>query len=241
MRPSFRRAFSTCSRLRHARAPAARVKLATVHQGVQFEERSHQVLGSQMSMALARVGGKSDGGVDLQGWWWLPPASSSPGPALPTGRDWDPERRRIQVLGQCKAERVKLGPHYVREMEGVMLALRSEQEAAPDAPPAAAVALLVSESGFTRGGLERARQSRVPFFLMHLPPRGLAVDHPDAIGGCIWNPALANLLGPAFEVRWERAADPDAPAPAPAPARPGIWWNGKRLPNWTPGRAAGTR
>ncbi|KZV94502.1 hypothetical protein EXIGLDRAFT_611656 [Exidia glandulosa HHB12029] len=212
---------------RGRRALSTKPKLAAVHQGVQFEERSHSVLRSQLSMTLTRVGGKSDGGIDLQGWWWLPPTVPDAAPVLATGWPDDPLRRRLRVLGQCKAERIKLGPHYVREMEGVMLALNAEHAAASHGHPAA-VALLVSESGFTRGGLERARQSRVPFFLMHLPPLDVDVDRPEAIGGCIWNPVLASMLGSDFEVRWERSLD------TRASSRPGLWWKGARLRSWTP-------
>ena len=46
--------------------------LSNVHRGAAFEKRSLELLQSTMSMSLTRVGGKSDGGVDLLGWWWLP-------------------------------------------------------------------------------------------------------------------------------------------------------------------------
>ena len=40
------------------------------------------------------------------------------------GFHWDPTmktyRRRIKVIAQCKAEKKKLGPKYVRELEGVL-------------------------------------------------------------------------------------------------------------------------
>lgn len=225
MHPALRSSSPSARRLQHTLSKPA--KLATVHQGVRFEERSHSVLRSQLSMTLTRVGGKSDGGVDLQGWWWLPPAPSSTAPTIATGWQQDPLRRRLRVLGQCKAERMKLGPHYVREMEGVMLALDSEHMGDEHGHPGS-VALLVSESGFTRGGLERARQSRVPFFLMHLPPLDVGADRPEAIGGCIWNPILVSMLGTEFEVRWERSLQPDLSG------RPGLWWNGTRLRSWTP-------
>ena len=209
-------------------------KLATVHQGVRFEQRTHGVLHAQLSMSLTRIGGKSDGGVDLQGDWWLPPpADATATPTLSTGWTDDPQRRRLRVLVQCKAEKTKLGPNYIREMEGVMLALHDEPT--PDADPgtnaSATVAILASESSFTRAGLERARQSRVPFFLMHLPPVKLTPDQPDAIGGCVWNPALVKLLGSTFELRWEHDSNASVTS---ASGRPGVWWNGKRLKSWTP-------
>ena len=49
-----------------------RMALSTVHRGVAFEERTMRLLQEGLSMSLRRVGGKADGGIDLQGWWWLP-------------------------------------------------------------------------------------------------------------------------------------------------------------------------
>ncbi|KZT22749.1 hypothetical protein NEOLEDRAFT_1045294, partial [Neolentinus lepideus HHB14362 ss-1] len=137
-------------------------------------------------MSLQRVGGRSDGGVDLQGWWWLPSA---------VGGD---DRRRVRVLGQCKAEKKKMGPNYVREMEGVMYRHLSES------PAVAAVALLVSQSMFTRATLLRAHASRIPFFLLHIPED---TGEDTAIDAAFWNPALAGqegLLGGEVDIRWER-------------------------------------
>lgn len=88
-------------------------------------------------MSLRRVGGKDDGGVDILGWWWLPITShahghghaSSIAPAAPVStsggmadgllskRDY---RTRIRVVAQCKDEKKKVGPKYVRELEGVL-------------------------------------------------------------------------------------------------------------------------
>ncbi|KIJ63758.1 hypothetical protein HYDPIDRAFT_71022, partial [Hydnomerulius pinastri MD-312] len=62
-------------------------------------------------MSLRRVGGKSDGGIDLVGWWWLPFSDSR----YPDGL----HRRRLRIVAQCKAEKKKFSPNYVREMEGV--------------------------------------------------------------------------------------------------------------------------
>jgi hypothetical protein len=213
-------------------------KLTTTAQGALFEQRTHTVLHNQLSMALTRVGGKGDGGIDLQGDWWLPPPAatelSRDTPTIPTGWPEDPARKRLRVYVQCKAENKKLGPAYVREMEGVVLALEraaaatAQSDAANPRKPEEVVAVLSSEMSFTRGGLERARQSSVPFFLLHLPPTDISADQPDAIGGGIWNPALVKLLGPAFELRWERSAT------GSGAGRPGKWWNGRRLRRWNP-------
>lgn len=179
-------------------------RLSTVHKGTAFERRALGLLKDDLSMNLYRVGGKADGGVDLAGWWWLPP------PLLD-----DPRRRRLRVLAQCKAEKRKFGPNYVREMEGVFWHARNAANVVVDAAAAASVvALLVSESPFTRATLLRARSSHVPFLLLHLPPdmSGIGTAYP--------NPVLARLTAP-LEILWERTAG--------SSGRPGLWLDGRRV------------
>jgi hypothetical protein len=100
--------------------------------GTDFENRALRFLKDTFSMSLGRIGGPSDGGIDLQGWWWLPPlqglpvsedhsVASMPTKVTDLGRSIaDVGRRRVRVLAQCKAESKPLGPHYIREMEGVL-------------------------------------------------------------------------------------------------------------------------
>uniref|UniRef100_A0A8H7XPL4 Restriction endonuclease type IV Mrr domain-containing protein n=1 Tax=Psilocybe cubensis TaxID=181762 RepID=A0A8H7XPL4_PSICU len=130
-----------------------------------------------MSMSLKRVGGKEDGGIDLVGWWWLPYDDDTAGSTAYT------KRRRIRVLGQCKAEKKKMGPSFVRELEGVLYrfitmpstlpGLVDEEKPDVSIPGQAhipMVALLISESPFTKSALLRAHSSPIPFFMLHLPP-----------------------------------------------------------------------
>lgn len=205
--------------------------LPTVHRGTAFEERSLKLLRDNMSMSLRRVGGKEDGGVDLLGWWWLPDPSGSAN--FP--------RRRIRILGQCKAEKKKTSPKYVRELEGVLYRfLPSIQHhwVNPIMAPSAldpVVALLVSESPFTKSTLLRAMSSPIPFFLLHVPPLQESASEIEAerienIGMAVWNSALGGthgLLEGRMEVRWERDLKSGT-------ARPGLWWQGERLSSWTP-------
>jgi len=225
--------------------------LPTVHRGNIFEERSLKVLQDHLSMSLRRVGGKSDGGIDLLGWWWLPP--SDPEDAEPDGTSNSPRRRRLRVLAQCKAEKKKTSPKYVREMEGVLhryIALTKHQSSPSlelasggDSPPILSqhplVALLVSESPFTKSTILRAQSSPVPFFLLYIPPvadpgADDGLQAPSQIGMAVWNPALAGvrgLLGGKMEARWERSIH--------GSGRPGLWWNGQRLKSWTPDITSG--
>jgi len=151
------------------------------------------------------------------------------------------------VLGQCKAEKKKLGPGYVRELEGVVYRHVTQQPpdalagpnilsdeplnpalmSSPDTlyvSPYPTVALLISESPFTRLCLLAAHSSPVPLFLLHLP------SSTDIIGAAFWNPALASARGVLrgeVEMRWEHSAEGGV-------GRPGLWWRGQRLVNWVP-------
>jgi len=199
--------------------------LSTVARGTAFEQRSLLLLQECFSMSLRRVGGKSDGGVDLLGWWWLPFSESQSTPSTPSTLS----RRRIRVLAQCKAEKKKFSPNYVREMEGVWhMHARSHSSS-----ELGTVALLLSESAFTTATLTRALGSSVPFLLMHLPPPSSPLSVcPDAlgeVGSAFWNPALGGtcgLLRGELDIRWERDVS--------GGGRPGLWCRDKRVQSWTP-------
>jgi hypothetical protein len=232
------------------------VVLSAVHRGVAFEERSLKLLQDNLSMTLKRVGGKSDGGIDLMGWWWLPPAVTVnlAGTNVAVAGESSSSssqigRRRIRVLAQCKAEKKKMGPHYVREMEGVLhryIARNQELLQSPVGPlkPEETkhtghyplVALLISQSHFTPSTILRAQSSPVPFLLLHIPPLPSPEEEgPEetGIGMAIWNPALGGdkgLLGGQIEVRWERSVS----GGGANAGRPALWWEGRRLGSWTP-------
>lgn len=235
----------TARKLGSVAAQASTSKLSTVHRGNAFEERSLKVLQDNLSMSLKRVGGKSDGGVDLQGWWWLPPViDTTPSVTDGSSSDIQEERRRLRVFAQCKAEKKKFSPNYVREMEGVLYRYTSHSETGILNKAAHSkylhVALLVSESAFTTSTLLRAQSSPVPFFLLHLPPvdvekktlgeQNAECVSRDNIGAAFWNPALGGrrgILGGQIEARWERT-------PEGGLGRPGLWWQGGKLQSWTP-------
>jgi len=186
------------------------IMLSTVHRGATFEKRAMRLLQTNLSMSLDRVGGKSDGGIDLQGWWWLPFA--------PDAFNTPIHRQRVRVFAQCKAEKKKVGPKYIREMEGVI------HRHLNDSNPT--VALFISESPFTKEALLRTQSSSIPFFLLHLPS-----EHEDEIGSMIWNHALSGtngLLQGKVEARWERSLTCDGAG------RPSLWVQNQRAPSWTP-------
>ena len=218
-------------------------------------------------MSLSRIGGPSDGGIDLQGWWWLPPlqglpvseehsVDSIPIKVTDLGRSIaDAGRRRLRVLAQCKAESKPLGPHYIREMEGVLygylvsLSQRSSCRGVvldtgtigistfQPSQLYPTIGMVVSQSAFTKSSINRVMASSVPFLLMHLPPldetERSAEERADMYAASLqWNPALGSeggLLGGNLEIRWERESTGEAER-----GRPVMYWKGKRLENWIP-------
>ncbi|KIK70111.1 hypothetical protein GYMLUDRAFT_80104 [Collybiopsis luxurians FD-317 M1] len=183
---------------------------STVFRGTSFEKRCLHLLETHLGMVLRRVGGKEDGGVDLNGWWWLPDVTRvQTGPPSPEYLKQVPIKR-VRILAQCKAEKKKIGPKYVRELEGVVW-----RHMAMDKDRAAVVAVFLSESPFTKSSILCAMSSQVPLLLVHFPPlmkdnncSDLAESSSESAelpGSCIFNPALggsAGLFHGEMEIRW---------------------------------------
>ena len=211
--------------------------LSTVHRGNAFEARSLKLLEQTMSMSLKRVGGKEDGGIDLVGWWWLPELSSNASKSCSNPQ----VRRRIRVVGQCKAEKKKLGPSYVRELEGVIYRFinaptgKTESFPSTDSSPSSVVALLVSQSAFTKSTILHAQSSSIPFFLLHLPPMDSSFGNDSdksagMLGSALCNPALfgdQGLLKGYLDVRWERHS-------LGYGSRPALWWKNEKMESQIP-------
>ncbi|KDN47291.1 hypothetical protein RSAG8_03770, partial [Rhizoctonia solani AG-8 WAC10335] len=224
---------------------AAVPKLPAVFVGRAFELRSLSLLQSRLSMTLAHVGSRGDGGVDLQGWWWVP--------RLDEGKDRD--RRAVRVLAQCKALKLKLGPIHVRELEGAALVQQhsfvadAQDPSATGAKQQELVAMIISLSGFTSNAIKRAMASPIPFLLLHLPaplpegeeenPQPLLIPTTpgsDSIGSIIWNFKLSGatgLLGGHMEVRWALGQRRGEGEQAEG-GRPVLYWKGKKLEHWVP-------
>lgn len=194
-------------------------------------------------MSLRRVGGKGDGGIDMEGWWWIPHVENG----LSVH-----QRRRIRVVAQCKAEKKKVGPKYIRELEGVLHRFQVpgnlekninleridlQEPVVANAHAAqprhiSSLGLFISESPFTKATILRAQSSSIPLLLLYLPPEDGPLASPSSkcdLGTAIWNPALAGdqgLLGGHMEIRWERSIK--------GLNRPGLWWGETKLPSWVP-------
>ncbi|KAI3621448.1 hypothetical protein WG66_006417 [Moniliophthora roreri] len=212
----------------------------TVYRGTLFERRSLVILEQHLSMSLTRVGGKEDGGIDLIGWWWVPEGVKE-SDAVDFSR-----RKRIRVVAQCKAEKKKIGPGYVRELEGVVYrnldSIFSEDGSQEYGASSnirqgrkiPVVALFLSESPYTKSALLRAMSSPVPFLLVHIPPLQENADNPDGdttLGSAVWNAALggsAGLLQGRMEIRWTRGLSNTGIFGTPT-----MWYDGQVVPKWT--------
>lgn len=147
---------------------ATRISLpetSTVYVGTHYE---YTVLESlrRYALALHRIGGRDDAGIDLVGTWHLPTHERS---------------RALRVLVQCKALKAKLGPNIVRELEGTLrqapVGWRTDQT----------VGVLVSPREATKGVRDALARSSFPLFWM-------MVERDGTLRQALWN-ARAEGLG----------------------------------------------
>jgi hypothetical protein len=120
----------------------------------------------KFNMTLRRCGGNDDRGIDLRGGWGLVD-----------------EQRTIPMIVQCKAEQRKLGPKYVRELEGASL------KEGPDT-----LTLLATLSNYTKAAQTQVISSSRPLGLCVVGPanEGAQVTH------MIWNGPAMQLIGPDY-------------------------------------------
>ncbi|GAA95928.1 uncharacterized protein L969DRAFT_92041 [Mixia osmundae IAM 14324] len=230
---------------------SARRLQSTVARGTAYEELCQRYLNEQWGMSLMLVGGRNDRGVDLRGYWSLPLYE-------PSSDDTMLVSRRVRILGQCKAERKRLGPRVIRELEGTLgwehLALGSTVPTATGASQPTedeqdvtlpTIAVLLSLSGFTPATLSRTAASPLPVLCMHIEyaqsdePATLQDEQQTgktvAQSSCrsaLWNAAAQRVLGPAFEIRWHRSMQNTALANTEEMVeRPRLYWNGREYPS----------
>ncbi|KAK4145867.1 uncharacterized protein C8A04DRAFT_10300 [Dichotomopilus funicola] len=122
---------------------------STVYVGTHFEYTTAAAL-SPYGFSLRRVGGSSDGGIDLLGVWTLPrPAATRSRTAILT--------TPLRVLAQCKAIQ-QPGPHLIRELEGAF----ASAPAGWRGTNGGVIGALVAERLATKGIREALARSRWP-------------------------------------------------------------------------------
>jgi hypothetical protein len=114
----------------------------------------------------------------------------------------------------------------------------------PEVPDA--LAILLSQSGFSPKAMIHATRSSTPLLLVHLPggmvgeesesePGGVHGGEPIHVEGAVWNTALGGpkgLLGGEMELRREildSSGRDGITGDARVKARVGLWYNGKRF------------
>ncbi|KAJ5539476.1 hypothetical protein N7513_007808 [Penicillium frequentans] len=147
---------------------ATRISLpetSTVYVGTHYE---YTVLKSlrRYALALHRIGGRDDAGIDLVGTWHLPTHERS---------------RALRVVVQCKALKTKLGPNIVRELEGTL------RQAPVGWRTGQTVGVLVSPREATKGVRDALARSSFPLFWM-------MVERDGTLRQALWN-ARAERLG----------------------------------------------
>ncbi|KAG0322748.1 hypothetical protein BGZ97_004403 [Linnemannia gamsii] len=82
---------------------------STIYRGTLFEYQTQKILQKTLGIYTQRSAGNGDLGVDLRGTWFLPLSAS------PEAGD---KVRHLKVIVQCKKMASKIGPKYVRELQG---------------------------------------------------------------------------------------------------------------------------
>ncbi|KAI1744134.1 hypothetical protein F4680DRAFT_282557 [Xylaria scruposa] len=112
--------------------------------GTQYEYNVASIL-RPLGFDLRRIGGQSDKGIDLLGTWSVPST---------------PEHLPLRTLIQCKAysttKAAKIGPQFIRELEGAYLGAPSGWRGS------GVIALLVTQRPATKGVREALANSRWP-------------------------------------------------------------------------------
>lgn len=137
---------------------------STVYVGTHYE---YTVLTSlrRYALALHRIGGRDDAGIDLVGTWHLP------------GRE---RERAVRVLVQCKALKTKLGPNLVRELEGAI------RQAPVGWRTAQVAGVLVSPREATKGVRDALARSSYPLLWM-------MVERDGTLRQALWNARVEEL------------------------------------------------
>ncbi|KAJ5679187.1 hypothetical protein N7462_007431 [Penicillium macrosclerotiorum] len=186
---------------------AERVSLpstSTVYVGTHYEYTVLQSL-RRYALALHRIGGRDDAGIDLVGTWHLPERQ---------------RERALRVLVQCKALKNKLGPNLVRELEGTF------RQAPVGWRTGQTVGMLVSPREATKGVRDALARSRYPLFWM-------MVERDGTLKQALWN-ARAQELGLdllGVETRYEAAtvsADNESESLSKEVA---LTWDGSDIPD----------
>ncbi|KAJ5702145.1 hypothetical protein N7488_009693 [Penicillium malachiteum] len=184
---------------------ASRISLpesSTVYVGTHYEYTVLQSL-RRYALALHRIGGRDDAGIDLAGTWHLPSHEDS---------------RALRVLVQCKALKTKLGPNLVRELEGAL------RQAPVGWRTGQTVGVLVSPREATRGVRDALARSSFPLFWMMIERDGV-------LRQALWNSKAEEMGLGALGVEMRYAEVDGSIEPAELRKEVAITWDGCDIPD----------
>ncbi|KAF9423778.1 hypothetical protein BGZ94_008155 [Podila epigama] len=152
---------------------------STIYRGTLFEYQTQEILKKRLGIYTQRSAGNGDRGIDLRGTWFLPlSASPQPGDMV----------RHLKVIVQCKMMNAKIGPKYVRELQGSL-----SFESKPT------LAMLAVSSEFTK-------QAIYPFVKSQWPMALVVIDTENhECKKLMWNKAADDvMLGVHVGTKWVR-------------------------------------
>ncbi len=153
---------------------------STTYVGTHYEYTVASRL-QRYGFSLRRIGGASDGGIDLVGTWTVPSSQ-------------DP----VRVLVQCKALSQKIGPSLIRELEGALAG-------APVGWRGTGVlGLLVATRPATKGVRESLRRSGWPMAFV-------ACSREGSVQQMLWNGCATDAGLGSLGVTMRYAQDPSDP------------------------------
>lgn len=155
--PGSRHHNSLSSFLEHAERRSLNAN-STVYNGTKYEYKAAESL-KNLGFSLIRTGRTSDAGLDLVGYWILPPL-----------------REPLPIIVQCKATGTGCTPAYVRELEGSLGSVPVDWQRKD------VLGLLVCMQKATSGVLKAIAKSRHPLGYVKITRDG-------TVEQCFWNRA----------------------------------------------------
>ncbi|KAF9924290.1 hypothetical protein FBU30_005708, partial [Linnemannia zychae] len=171
---------------------------STIYRGTLFEYQTQEILRKTLGIYTQRSAGNGDLGVDLRGTWFLPlSASPKPGDKV----------RHLKVIIQCKKMASKIGPKFVRELQGSL-----SFETQPT------MAILAVSSDYTR-------QALLPYAKSLWPMALVVIDtETQECRKLMWNRAAEKVMhGLQIGTRWMSGED------GQLESRPVLCFDGKVL------------
>ncbi|KAJ5720530.1 uncharacterized protein N7483_008464 [Penicillium malachiteum] len=184
---------------------ASRISLpesSTVYIGTHYEYTVLQSL-RRYALALHRIGGRDDAGIDLAGTWHLPEHVDS---------------RALRVLVQCKAFKTKLGPNLVRELEGAL------RQAPVGWRTGQTVGVLVSPREATKGVRDALARSSFPLFWMMIERDGV-------LRQALWNSKAEEMGLGALGVEMRYAEVDGSTESSELKKKVELTWDGSDIPD----------